>query len=135
MGRENSSVATTADPDAQPNIEPQTVLSEVQRLDMISGVVVQTGLAVMAAAVTVAATGSVPDEVRTALLAAAGVCLPTTFFACVSLSIDVPLSGLEPLLEIYAAYRKKRWRCRAALCVLTVTIEIVAAVIGVMIAT
>jgi len=112
---------TTAPPACQ---DTQALMAEVQRLDGIAGVVLQTGFAVTAAAMAVAATGSVPEEVKYVLITAAAVCVVPTMFAFVAANRDPLFVGPVPDKDdLAAAYAKKKKWCKRAILILALTIE------------
>jgi hypothetical protein len=115
---------------ARARASQQALFGEVQRLDAIAGVVAQTGFAATAAALTVAATVNLPDFVKWTLVVAGGVCVAPTVIACISANYDPPLNVASPHhAALRATYAKKKWRCKAALAILAVTIEAAAAAI------
>ena len=111
--------------------------SEILRLEGTAGVLLQTGVAVTAATVTVAATVPVPADVD-------GVLIATSFFSWIAtllaaLSLYYSPSSTELLAcnkaKARKKYRLKRLRCRLALWILMLTIEIAILVIATMLVT
>jgi hypothetical protein len=105
--------------------------SEVQRLDGVAGVLLQTGLLATAGALTVVATVHLPRGIGAILGAAGAICVFPTIVAATALSHEPTFHGLapdEPQLKL--AYERKRTRCRLALISLTLTIELSLGIVG-----
>jgi hypothetical protein len=78
----------------------------------------------------VAATVTLPGFVKWTLVVAGGVCVAPTVIACVSAYYDPPLNGASPHhAALRATYAKKKRRCKAALFILALTIEVAAGAI------
>jgi hypothetical protein len=129
--REISRMSVPAAP-SQPQ-DTQALQNEVQRLDGIAGVLLQTGFAVTAGALTIVEVSQLSTRVEAVLVAAAVASVAATLVAAVALAQRPSFSGLAPDTKtLESAYRKKRARCAAALIILSLTIELAAALVGFM---
>jgi hypothetical protein len=118
---------------SSPPQDTQALQNEVQRLDGIAGVLLQTGFAVTAGALTIVEVSQLSTRVEAVLVVAAVASVVATLVAAVALAQRPSFGGLAPDVKtLESAYRKKRARCAAALIILSLTIELAAALVGFM---